>query len=1463
MGALSGLITLGGVNASVAAAAPGPIAQRSPTAVTADALPTVQIDGVVWDQEIIGDTVYAGGEFTNARPAGAAPGTNLSPRANLLSYNIRTGVLITSFAPTVNGKIKTLVASPDRKRLYIGGSFTSVNGQNRYRIASFDVATGALTSFAPNPNSTVSAIAVSDTVVYAGGAFTRVGAVDRSRLAAFSPVNGALLGWSPTSNASVNALLVSPDKSRLIVAGAFATINGSPATGLAAVGIAAGELFRWEANEVVHNYGSSSAMLSLSTDGTTVYSAGYWFGGVGNFEGLLAADPNTGKIKWLADCHGDTYDGGAVNGTVYAVSHHHYCANIGGFPDTNPRNAWYRANAFTTEATGTVAHDGQGYYDYFGQPAPSIVNWFPDVASGRFTGQNQGGWTTTGNSEYVVQGGEFPTVNGTPQQGIVRFAIPALAPKKQGPRVAGAAFNPALLAVNTTTLRVKWQANWDRDDQNLRYQVFRSDKGTVPVYVADQTSQFWSRPGMSYTDKSVLAGQTYRYRVSATDPDGNVVQSENVSVTMPTADSAYASQVMADGATDYWRMSGTGRTYGNYVGQNDLVSTTTGVTASTAGALIGESEGAATYNGSTGASATAVAVPGPNTFTSEAWFKTTTTSGGKILGLGNAPTGMSGGYDRHVYMDNAGRLNFGVYNGTVNTIRSAAPVNDGQWHHVAASLSSAGMVMYVDGVKVGSRASVTTGQAYSGYWRVGADNLNAWSDQPSSSYFNGTIDEVAIYPTALSPAQLRNHYTKSGRTVAGPVAPADNYGKAVSADDPTFFWRLNETSGGTAQDTTSNAENGVFAGGLTYGTTSNVSGASGTAVTFNGSDATIGSTTPVAAPSTYSEELWFKTTTARGGKLIGFGSSQSGSSGSFDRHVYMENSGQLTFGVWTGQTNTTTTTTSYNDGRWHHLVAMQSSDGMKLYVNGALTGTNPQPQAQGYSGHWRVGGDNSWGGDPFFAGSIDEVAVYSSALTSAQVRAHYLASPAAGDTLPANSAPVAAFTSSCDGDTCTFDASGSTDPDGTVASYAWDFGDGKTATGATASHSYQTSGTKTVTLTVTDDKRADHSVQHDVTVTVTAANTPPVAALTSSCVELVCSFDGSTSTDADGTLTTYAWEFGDGEVSTDSKPSHTYAAAGTYPVKLTVTDDGGATDTVTKSATVTAGANEAPTAAFSSSIDGLTARLDATGSSDSDGTISTYAWDFGDGSTGTASTPSHTYRGTGTYAVKLTVTDDDGSTTSLTKSIVVAPAALAQDSFDRTVTRWGTADKGGAWSLSGSTYSTNGSTGNIRLAAAGAGATATLAGVSARNVDMVADVVIDTPATGSGSYTTLISRKVGTSDYRMSFREMPGGAVRLGLARTVNGTTTSLRDVNLTGFTYNTGDRVRVRFQVSGNGSTSLSGRVWKIGTPEPASAQITATDSTVALQASGSVALFTYLGGTVTTVPVTVKVDNFLVTTS
>jgi hypothetical protein len=169
---------------------------------------------------------------------------------------------------------------------------------------------------------------------------------------------------------------------------------------------------------------------------------------------------------------------------------------------------------------------------------------------------------------------------------------------------------------------------------------------------------------------------------------------------------------------------------------------------------------AMTFDGSSGyLSSPAVAGGNPNTFSLSIWFRTTTTSGGKLIGFGSAQTGQSPNYDRHLYLTDAGRLTFGVYSSGNKTVSSSSTYNDGSWHLSVATMSTAGMRLYVDGRLVGSDPSTTTGEAgTTAYVRVAFDNLTFWENRPTSDYFSGTLDDAAFFTTALSATQVQSIY---------------------------------------------------------------------------------------------------------------------------------------------------------------------------------------------------------------------------------------------------------------------------------------------------------------------------------------------------------------------------------------------------------------------------------------------------------------------------------------------------------------------------------------------------------------------------------------------------------------------------------------------------------------------------------------------------------------------------------
>jgi hypothetical protein len=530
-----GLAVLPAPHASADTAPVNPANPATPVTVSADALPTVQIDGVAWQQLVVGKMVYVVGNFTTARPAGAAPGTNTVVRNNVLAYDITTGLLSTTFVANLNAQARAVTASPDGSRIYVAGAFTTVNGVSRPYVAALNPTTGALIpGFAPKVNSRVNALAATNATVFMGGWFSGVGSISQPRLAAVRASDAALLAWKPVvAGGDVNNMVISPDGSKLVVGGSFTSMNGSnnPGYGLAALNTSTAALLPWAVNGLVRNGGANAAIYSLTTDGTNVYGTGYVYGSGGNLEGAFSASWNGGVLNWVEDCHGDSYSAYASETAVYVVSHAHYCGNIGGFPETRPRTT-HRALAFSKAATGTITPDPYGYYNFAGTPRPSLLTWFPDVEAGTFTGATQGAWSVSGNSQYVILGGEFPRVNGTSQQGLVRFAVRSIAPNKQGPVVTGTALNPQVVSDIPGTVRIGWQADWDKDNENLKYAVVRDGNEAAPIYTATRASTFWNRPSMSFRDTGLVSGSSHSYRLVVTDPLGNVVRSAAVTVTV-------------------------------------------------------------------------------------------------------------------------------------------------------------------------------------------------------------------------------------------------------------------------------------------------------------------------------------------------------------------------------------------------------------------------------------------------------------------------------------------------------------------------------------------------------------------------------------------------------------------------------------------------------------------------------------------------------------------------------------------------------------------------------------------------------------------------------------------------------------------------------------------------------------------------------------------------------------------
>ena len=258
------------------------------------------------------------------------------------------------------------------------------------------------------------------------------------------------------------------------------------------------------------------------------------------------------------------------------------------------------------------------------------------------------------------------------------------------------------------------------------------------------------------------------------------------------------------------------------------------------------------------------------------------------------------------------------------------------------------------------------------------------------------------------------------------------------------------------------------------------------------------------------------------------------------------------------------------------------------------------------------------------------------------------------DEVPTDAAPMAAFTSSCTGRSCTFDGSGSSDDVG-VETYAWSVTSGATSvatgTSSTLAHRFASDTTYAVRLVVTDSASQADTVSRNVAV----GDLPPVAAFTVACDSLACVFDGSTSTDDLG-IAQYAWTVDGDSVGTvtEGTLAYTFDRAGTYGVRLRVSDTAVPAQTSDSTLSVTVPRDEPPEAAYTASCTGRACTFDGSGSTDDVG-IETYAWavDGDSAGTGSSATLSHRFASDTTYAVRLIVTDSASQADTLSRNVIV------------------------------------------------------------------------------------------------------------------------------------------------------------------------------------------------------------------
>ncbi len=386
-----------------------------------------------------------------------------------------------------------------------------------------------------------------------------------------------------------------------------------------------------------------------------------------------------------------------------------------------------------------------------------------------------------------------------------------------------------------------------------------------------------------------------------------------------------------------------------------------------------------------------------DSFSLSAWIKTTASpTGGNystIVSKG-ALQGSTNGYALFLNGDNLAHLTFQVRNSSTIVQLDGGVVNDNNWHHVLAvrnhSINTS--YIYVDGILKASDATTSlTNYSSTGNFGIGGNYTVAgavWS-----FFFTGSIDEVKVYPYALTADQVKLDMNQSQSQVLGALSDAANGGNSAAAEycipgdtstcsAPVGRWDFDESSGTTVNDTSGNSNTGTWSGTGAHWTPGKI----GFAGNFNGSDdyVSVGDTTSLQLTTTGTVEAWIYPTSVSGTHVI---FRKNNGSSPFDGYILYANNTDLVF-RWdnTGTTNQVTASGILSANAWYHVVGIQTGSGIQVYLNGSLVasgGSANSLTSKGYSAQIASSASDR------LIGKIDQVRVFNYARTAAQVAWDY------------------------------------------------------------------------------------------------------------------------------------------------------------------------------------------------------------------------------------------------------------------------------------------------------------------------------------------------------------------------------------------------------------------------------------------------------------------------------------------
>ncbi len=383
--------------------------------------------------------------------------------------------------------------------------------------------------------------------------------------------------------------------------------------------------------------------------------------------------------------------------------------------------------------------------------------------------------------------------------------------------------------------------------------------------------------------------------------------------------------------------------------------------------------------------------------TFETWFNAPAGASGVILGqtgAGATPgAGGANGYVPAVHLGTDGKLRSSLFwHGDVNArlvSPGAATYNDGNWHHVAVTYGNGVESLYIDGALVGQQAAAEVPYAGSYSYFLGAGYTPFWAGGNGGwHFFRGKLDEATLHARALSPLEINQHFA-AGNTL-GPVA----------------HYRLNETSGTTANDQSGSGNSATYVNNPTLGQPGAVGGSLDTAVALNGVNQYVAlPSTPFdgyGSTSAYALtfETWFHAPPGASGVILGqtAAGATPGSAEPFGwvPGVHLGTDGKIRSSLfWHGDVNARLVSpggAAYNDGNWHHVAVTYGGGVETLFIDGVAVGqlsAAEVPYAAAYSYYlgtgytaWWAGGNGGW---HYFGGKLDEARLYPRALSAAEI----------------------------------------------------------------------------------------------------------------------------------------------------------------------------------------------------------------------------------------------------------------------------------------------------------------------------------------------------------------------------------------------------------------------------------------------------------------------------------------------